>query len=140
MRIKDFAGFQLDVSKIELHSSHKRDILLPYFGPLPSALQDNDGAIVSVVLGVGLSVKTCLIVTIGKKQYRYPLEATAQEINDFLFPFFHQNTGCTRMDTGLSQYWLGIHQSSYIHWKRLAYEGSGICNQITQLSPASSRS
>jgi len=31
----DFAGFQLDTSRIELHSAHTREIHLPYSGPLP---------------------------------------------------------------------------------------------------------
>lgn len=80
MQIKDFAGFQLDTSKIELHSIHERDILLPYSGPLPASIQDNDGAAVSVILSVGLSVKIGLVITNGKKQHRYPVEATAQGV------------------------------------------------------------
>lgn len=32
----DFAGFELDVSKIELHSANEREIHLPYTGPTSS--------------------------------------------------------------------------------------------------------
>lgn len=66
----EFDGFVLDTSKIELHSSHKREIHLPYFGPLPDALHDNDGAFISVTLRVGLSISVCLVVTMGKKKLR----------------------------------------------------------------------
>ena len=38
----DFAGFELDASKIELHSAHKREIRLPYSGPLPDAFRENE--------------------------------------------------------------------------------------------------
>lgn len=31
----DFAGFELDASKIELHSIHKREIHLPYGNSFP---------------------------------------------------------------------------------------------------------
>lgn len=86
----DFAGFELDASKIELHSAHKREIHLPYAGTLPEALQDNDGAYISFNLTVGLRIGVCLVVTMDRKKHRYPIEATAQEINDTLFSFFFQ--------------------------------------------------
>lgn len=138
--INEVAGFSLDADKIKLHSSDKNNILLPYSGQLPGALQDNDGAAISVKFCVGLSVNICLVVTTGKTKLRYLVEATTQEINDIIFPFFFQpcadNSFSTNWDNGLSRYWLGYHQSSYIHWSRLIFEGFGINDLIGQLSPA----
>ena len=135
----DFAGFELDASKIELHSTHVREIHLPYSGPLPDALHDNDGASISVTLRIGLSISICLVVTVGKKRFRYPIAATAQEINDLLFPFFFETKGNneyhTRWDNGLARYWLGDFQSTYTHWRRLVFEGVGMDGLIAQLSP-----
>ncbi len=136
---RDFAGFELDASKIELHSSHKREIHLPYVGPLPDALQDNDGAVISIVLSAGLTIGVSLVVTMDKKKLRYPVAATVQEVNDILFPFFFQdkgnNTHHTRWDNGLTQYWMGNYQSSYIHWRRFIVEEYGVDDLINQLSP-----
>ena len=135
----DFAGFELDASKIELHSVHKREIHLPYSGPLPDALHDSDGAFISIMLRVGLSISVCLVVTKGKEKLRYPIGAAAQEINDLLFPFFFETKGTseyhTRWDNGLVQYCLGDFQSSYTHWRRLVFEGVGVDDLIAQLSP-----
>ena len=118
----DFAGFELDASKIELHSSHKREIQLPYSGPLPDALQDNDGAVISVMPTVNLKISVSLIVTKGKAKTRCRIAATPQEINNILFPFFFQDKGKnsypTNWDCGLASYWLGNYQSSYIRWRR----------------------
>lgn len=135
----DFAGFELDASKIELRSSHKSEIYLLYSGLLPDALHNNDGAFISVTLWVGLSISICLVVTIGKKKIRYPIAATTQEINDLLFPFFFEAEGTnkyhTRWDNGLARYWLGDFQSTYTHWRRLIFEGVGMDDLIAQLSP-----
>ena len=57
----DFAGFELDASKIELHSAHKREIHLPYSGPLPDALQNNDGAFLSVCINRPLAKIRCSV-------------------------------------------------------------------------------
>lgn len=135
----DFEGFQLDADKIELHSSEKSDILLPYSGRLPDTLRDNDGAAISILFCVGLSVNICLVVTMGKTKLRYPVEATAQEINDLLSSFFFRpganNIFPTNYNNGLSRYWLGNYQSSYIHWSRLIFEGFGLDDLFRQLSP-----
>ena len=135
----DFAGFELDASKIELHSAHKREIHLPYSGPLPDALQDNDGAVISIMPTVNLSISVSLIVTKGKDKTRYRIAATPQEINNILFPFFFQdkgnNTYHTNWDCGLTNYWLGNYQSSYTHWRRFVVEGYGVDDLINQLSP-----
>ena len=134
----DFAGFELDASKIELHSAHKREIHLPYSGPLPDGLQKNDGAYIFVNLIVGLKIGIFLVVKEGKKDRHYSIEATAQEINSILFPFFFLvNDGTsylTRWDTGLARYYLGSYQSSFTHWRRFVYEGHGIDGVIDQLS------
>ena len=136
---KKFAGFELDASKIGLHSTHKREIRLPYSGLLPDGLQHNADAVISVNLTAGLRICIDLIVTMDGKKLRYPVEATAQEINDILFPFFFEDVGSnkyhTRFGNGLDDYWLGNYQSSYTHWKRFVYEGHGIDDVINQLSP-----
>lgn len=137
----DFAGFELDTSKIELHSAHKRKIHLPYDGPLPDALQNNDGAVISFGISVHLTVGVSLIVTKGKDKIRCLIAATLQEVNDILFRFFFRykgnNTYHTNWDCGLTHYWLGHFQSSYTHWTRFVVEGHGFDNVVDQLSPAS---
>ena len=65
---KEYAGFQLDTSKIELHTADKRKILLPYSGELPEKLRDNDGAFVSFVIRVGLNINVHLVIKNGKKE------------------------------------------------------------------------
>ena len=75
----EFAGFELDINKVELHSSNKYKIHLPYSGPLPDALQDNDGAVISFCISVHLTVGVSLIVTKGKDKIRCRIAATPQE-------------------------------------------------------------
>ena len=137
----DFAGFELDASKIELHSAHKREIHLPYSGPLPDALQDSDGAVISIGISVHLTVGVSLIVTKGKDKIRCLIAATPQEVNDILFCLYFRekghNTYHTNWDCGLTHYWLGHFQSSYTHWTRFVVEGHGFDNVVDQLSPAS---
>lgn len=133
----DFAGFELDASAIELHSSDKHNIRLPYSGPLPDTLQNNDGAFLSVCINVGLTVCVSLIVMEGNKERCFSVEATTQEKNDLLFPFFFEGKGGnafhTRWDCGLTHYWLGHHQDAYTHWRRFVVEGHGIDGVIDQL-------
>lgn len=136
---RDFAGFELDASKIELHSAHKREIHLPYSGPLPDTLQDNDSAVISVVISVHLTISVSLIITKGKDKIRCLIAATPQEVNDILFRLFFRDNGnnsyCTNWNCGLTHYWLGHYQSSYIHWQRFVIEGCGVDDLINQLSP-----
>ena len=136
---KEFAGFELDASKVELHSSNKYKIRLPYSGPLPDALQENDGAFLTVGISVGLTVGVGLLVKIGKKERRFSVDATPQEKNDLLFSFFFVDKGSnsfhTRWDAGLTRYWLGAYQDAYTHWRRFVYEGYGIDGVIDQLPP-----
>lgn len=132
------AKFDLDVSKIELHSAHKRKILLPYSGPLPDALQNNDGAHVLVNPTVGLTIHLCLVVMMDEKEHRYPIKATTKEKNDLLFSFFFEDADNGKFNarkTGLNSYWMGSYQSSYIHWRRFVYEGHSLEDVIDQLSP-----
>lgn len=136
---REFAGFELDTSKIKPYSANKREIHLPYGGPLPDALRDNNGAYISFNMAVGLRIGIGLTVTMGGKKLRYPVAATAQEGNDILFPFFFEDVGNnkyhTKFGNGLNDYWLGSYQSSYTHWRRFVYEGHGIDGVIDQLSP-----
>lgn len=136
---REFAGFELDASAIELYSADKRNIRLPYSGPLPDALQNNDGTYIAVNITVHLTVGICLVVKIGNKERHYPIEATTKEKNDLLFSFLFVDKGNNayhvRLDTGLTRYWVGNYQSSYVTWSRFVYEGHGICDVIDQLSP-----
>ena len=135
----DYVGFELDVSKIELHSTHKREIHLPYTGPLPDALQDKDGAVISIMFTVNMRIGISLIVAKGKDKTCCRIAATPQEVNDILFRFFFVDKGdnsCpTNWDCGLNHYWLGNYQSSYTHWRRFVIEGYGVDDLISQLSP-----
>lgn len=135
----DFAGFELDASKIELHSAHQREIHLPYSGPLPDALQDNDGAVISIGISVHLTIGISLIVTRGKNKTRCRIAATSQEVSDILFRLFFQKKDngsyYTNWDCGLTHYWLGHYQSSYTHWRRFVIEEHGFDSVIDQLSP-----
>lgn len=134
----DFAGFELDTSAIELHSAHKREILLPYSGPLPDAILKNDGAFLHICISVGLTVCVSLIVMDGNKERRFSVEVTTQEKNDLLFSFFFVNKGgnafYTRWDCGLTHYWLGHYQDAYTHWRRFVYEEYGMDGLVRQLS------
>ena len=135
----DFSDFELDTSAIELHSADKHNIRLPYSGPLPDAIRVNDGAYVTVNITVHLMVSICLLVKMGNNERRYPIEATVKEKNDLLFNFLFVDKGNnayhTRWDAGLTHYWLGYYQSSYITWSRFVHEGHGICDVIGQLAP-----
>lgn len=75
----------------------------------------------------------------GNKERRFSVEATTQEKNNLLFPFFFEDKGGnafhTRWNCGLAHYWLGHHQDAYTHWRRLVYEGHGMDGLIAQLSP-----
>lgn len=134
--VDDFGNFPLDNSKIELYSASKSKIRLPYSGPLPAELNNATNAAISITLQVGLTVNVLLIVEQDEKKLRYPIEATPQEINDILFPFFFDRGGHTRWDTGLERYSLGLHQGSFINWKRLTLDENGIDNILPQLSAA----
>ena len=133
------AGFSLDTNKIELHSADKKSILLPYLGVLPEKLQNNDGAFVSFVIRVGLNINVHLIIRDGKKDTRFLLEATSQEIHDLLFSFFFVDKGGNKFETawgcGLGKYWLGHFQSAFANWERIVLESYGVCDVLTQLSP-----
>lgn len=136
----DFAGFELDASKIELHSIHKREIHLPYSGPLPDALQDNDGAVISVMITVHLRIGISMIVTKGRDKIRCQIDATAKEVNDLLFAFFYhhpkkENECRTNFNCGLAHYWIGYYHSCYIHWKQFVYNGHSMMELVNQLSP-----
>lgn len=136
---REFAGFELDTTAIELHSTNKRKIRLPYLGKLPDTVRVNDGAYITVNITVHLTFGVCLVVMQGDKECRYPIEATTKEMNNLLFNLFYvekgKNTYHSRWDAGLTHYWLGHYQSAYDTWSRFVHEGHGICDVIDQLSP-----
>lgn len=134
----DFAGFELDTTAIELHSTNKRNIRLPYLGKLPDAVRVNDRAYLDVNITVHLTIHICLTVKLDGKERRYPIEATTQEKNDILFNLFYVDKGNnayhTRWDSGLTHYWIGNYQSAYNTWSKFVCEGS-ISYIIDQLTP-----
>lgn len=134
--VDDFGNFPLDTSKIELYSASKAKIVLPYSGPLPADLSDTHSAAIVITLQVGLTVNILLSIEREGKKYRFPVKATPEEIDRILHPFFFDTDGKTRHDNGLERYSLGLHQGSFINWKRLTMDENGIDNILPQLSPA----
>lgn len=76
--------------------------------PYSDALQKNDGVYIFINLIVGLKIGICLVVKEGKKDLRYSIEATAQEIDGILFPVFFRDVGHNKYHTqfgnGLNDY------------------------------------
>lgn len=130
-----FEGFTLDTTGIGNTSIRKREIHLPYTGPLPDKLSDVTSATIAITLQMGLSVNVLLIVERAGKKRRYLVAATPDEIDSILSPLFFDKRGYTRWDTGLNRYYLGFWQSSYLSWRRLVME-HGIYNILSQLSTA----
>ena len=134
--IMDTEGFTLDIASIDNTSTSKTRIRLPYHGPLPTGIDGATSASISITLQVGLTISLVLIVEREGKRRRYPISATAEEIDNILQPFFFGKDGQTRRNTGLDRYSLGLHQSSFTNWRRLTLE-HGLDNLLSQLSPAS---
>lgn len=134
--IMDTEGFTLDIASIGNTSTSKTKIRLPYHGPLPVSIDGATSTNISITLQAGLTINLLLIVEREGKRRRYPINATAEEIDHILQPFFFAKDGQTRRDTGLDRYALGLNQSSYINWRRLTLE-HGLDNLLSQLSPAS---
>ena len=135
-KIMNIARFELDAAAIGSTSTSKTAIKLPYSGPLPADLDDATGAAIVITLRVGLIVNVLLTVERAGKVFRYPVEATPQEIDHILEGFFFVGDGHTRRDNGLERYALGLHQSSYINWKRLTLDAGGLDSLLYQLDPA----
>lgn len=135
MMTHSYGGFTLDMEKIGNVSTSKTKITLPYTGQLPTDLSDATGTAIVIALQVGLTVKILLTVERAGKKLRYPVTATPKEIDHILQGFFFTSDGHTRRDTGLDRYSLGLHQGSYINWKRLTLDAHGLNNLISQLSP-----
>lgn len=132
----NYGGFTLDMGKIGNISTSKTKIVLPYTGQLPTGLTDATGAAIVITLQVGLTVNILLTIERAGKKLRYPVTATADEINHILQGFFFTSNGHTRRDTGLDRYSLGLYQGSYINWKRLTLNADGLNHLLPQLSPA----
>lgn len=129
-------GFTLDINSIGNTSTNEAKIRLPYYGALPTGLDGAANATISITIRAGLTVSLVLLVGQDNKYRRYPIQATADEINHILHRFFFTGDGKTRHDTGLDRYSLGFNQSSYINWQRLAYDQHGLDNFLLKL-PAS---
>lgn len=135
--IMDTEGFTLDVASIGNTSTSKTRLRLPYYGPLSAGLDGATSVSIAITLQVGLIVSLFLIVEWEGKLRRYPISATAEEIDHILHLFFFTKDGHTRCDTGLDRYSLGFNQSSYINWRRLVLDTYGVESILSQLSPTS---
>ena len=139
MTIKDilFRGYDditLDPAKIGNTSIHKHEIRLPYTGELPESY---DTAYLFVRAAPG-DTRLVIIASRGKKKTRYLVEATPEEINAILYPFFFRETKSgdyTRIDNGLSNYWTGFYQRDYMLWEQYTRQPLRILEIVRQLTP-----
>lgn len=141
MNIKDgkaycFGGFELDTNKIGNTSTSDREIRLTYTGELPE-LYDAASIFMRVTPEY---VAVVLKVENGKrKPNKYILEASQEEINAILWPFFWfkaaETEYRTRFDNGLSEYWNGYYRAEYMAWRSIGQSPTKITSIIQQLPP-----
>lgn len=122
----DCVPFVLDTDKIELHSTDKQRIMLPYVGHLPVEFEGAENPRISMFVRPG-DVRIVLFANRDGKKLHASIEATPKEINDIMFRFFFKDKGnnaChTRFDNGLDRYWLGYYQAEYMMWRQITLEG-----------------
>lgn len=122
----DCVPFVLDTDKIELHSTDRRRIMLPYVGHLPAEFEGAENPHILMLVRPG-DVRIVLFADKGGKKLHAGLEATPEEIDGILFRFFFADKGnnvChTRFDSGLERFWLGHYQAEYMMWRRITLEG-----------------
>lgn len=112
--VEDFGGFELDTNAVELHSTKKENIMLPYRGPLPKQMSSVSSAYIQITAQPVQGVKCVLVVSLnGGKWLRRPLEVTNEQVIDLLDKFFSQ-------DTGLNSRQLGFEEANYFNWRLLA--------------------
>lgn len=140
MKIEDilFRGYgdiTIDPAKIGSTSIHKHEIRLPYTGELPESY---DTAYLFVRVAPG-DARLVIVASRGKKETRYLVEATPEEINAILHPFFFKQTKSgtytTRIDNGLSNYWTGSYQRDYVLWERYTSQPLRIVDIVRQITP-----
>lgn len=139
MNIKDsmnhsFGGFELDTDQIGITSTNERKIKLPYTGELPEPY-DNATIFFRVTPE---SVRIVLEAKTSKRRpTKYIVEASRDEINTVLWPFFWSKAAETeyrnRFDNGLSEYWNGHYQAEFTVWHSIGQSPTKITSIIQQL-------
>lgn len=111
---QNYGGFTLDADKIELHSTRKNNVELPYTGLLP---EDMDATTARIYFNVQPAQQPRVTLIVNHptgKDTRHPLDATTKEILDILGKLFdNPNT----RNPSLSPYWLGIWQANFFAWR-----------------------
>ncbi len=133
--IHTLGGFELDTSKIERKSIDKREIKLPYTGELPDALSNTSGAASYFNVNMERANVLLEVQQDGKPRW-FILQASTEEINAILQPFFMREDGYTRFDNGLSQYWLGCFQADYLAWKKINQHPATLAKIIRHMKPS----
>lgn len=133
--IHTLGGYELDTSKIERKSIDKQGIKLPYTGELPDTLSNTSGAAISFNVNMERA-NVLLEVQQDGKPRRFSLQASVEEINAVLQPFFMREDGYTRFDNGLSRYWLGYLQADYLAWKKINQHPATLAKIIRQMKPS----
>lgn len=123
--LENYNRFEIDSAAITLHTLDKRNIMLPYSGPLPVEFEGATNPYISMSVQPG-DVRIVLFADKDGKKLHAGLEATPDEIDGILSRFFFAdkggNTYHTRFDNGLDRYWLGHYQAEYSLWRRITLE------------------
>lgn len=109
----DMGGFALDTNKITLHSVSKRNVELPYHGPMPERVTGTNYRI-SFNVQPARTPRVTLVVDCDGKDQRFPLDATPDEIETILGQLFNDPN---KSKPGLSGYWLGVWQMDFFGWR-----------------------
>ena len=134
--LQSFGGFVLDTDRISHTSTDEQAIKLPYTGKLPNPYDK-----ASLFIAVNPERVNIKLVAErnGKKSAKYLLDATRDEIDAILWPFFFNKVSeheyHTRFNNGLSEYWNGHYQAEYIAWHSIGQSPAKITDIIQQLSP-----
>lgn len=119
--------FEIEPAAITLRTLDKRNINLPYTGPLPVEFDGAENPRISMFVRPG-DVRVVLFANRDGKRISASVEATDKEIDDLLFRFFYKEgkdsqTFPTRPDSGLNPYWMGCYQAEYMMWRQITLEG-----------------
>lgn len=136
--LRNYNGFTLDTDKIELHSTSKRNIELPYSGPMPAQFADtsNPRIYFNVQAAQGANVLLVADKPDGKK-FRAVIEASEEEIKSILRRFFFCEGGKARFNCGLIPYWLGTWATHFLEWERTRHSVWNIIDRLTTAERAS---
>lgn len=124
----DMGGFALDTNKITLHSVSKRNVELPYYGPMPEGVTGTNCRISFNMQPVRTPRVTLVVDCDGKNQH-FPVDTTPDEIETILGQLFNDPS---KSRPGLSGYWLGVWQTNFFGWRETQnrYHLWGIIEQL----------